>query len=77
MTTDAIIIDEVEWWATSADGQPYYRTCDFCYATACEDIWAGKAEKDWRTFHRQRGGVNDSLTACGHCLNELLSEPLE
>lgn len=76
MVQTTIALVPVEWWIDSGDGMPYYRSCDFCYGTATDDIYAGKSEAEWRTFHRQQGGVNDSLTVCSNCMDEYLSEPM-
>jgi hypothetical protein len=54
-----------------------YVRCDFCHETAVADIWEGKAETDWRTFHRQQGGRDDGLVVCSNCLDAFLSEPMQ
>jgi hypothetical protein len=47
----------------------HYVSCDFCFETACEDIWAGKRdEKDWREFYRLHPGLE---VCCGNCLDGL------
>lgn len=72
-----IVVGPVDWYCLDKDLSVYYRYCDLCNETACEDIWAGKDEPDWRGFWRQRGGANDGLNVCENCLGSFLSEPLE
>jgi len=43
-----------------------YVSCDVCFETACEDIWAGKTnESDWRQFYRVHPGCE---VVCEKCL---------
>jgi hypothetical protein len=50
-----------------------YRSCDFCYQTAVEDIWAGKLrEEEWRKFYL----LDDGCCVCDCCL-PLLEVPAE
>ena len=47
-----------------------YRACDFCFESACEDIWNGIPDEDkWRKFYFSE---SESLTVCEHCLGEIL-----
>jgi len=43
----------------------YYRDCDFCHETTCDDIWAGKPnEEDWRRFYL----LPDCCCVCENCV---------
>lgn len=50
----------------SGDGEASrYTSCDFCYQTAVDDIWAGKPqESQWRRFYR----LADGCVVCGPCV---------
>ena len=66
----------VDWFVPAADVMdlPSYRSCDLCHETACEDIWAGKKEPDWRAFWRVSGGEDDGMTVCERCLPDYRPE---
>lgn len=50
-----------------------YRRCDFCYQSACDDIWSGlRLEHEWRLFFEVIG--EDGLIVCEHCLHLLDEE---
>jgi hypothetical protein len=51
-----------------------YQSCDFCFGSVVEDIWA---KREPRKFYQQLGGVNHSLVACEKCLDEYLAEQPE
>jgi hypothetical protein len=64
-----IAISEVGPFVGETEETIGYRGCDFCYETACEDIWAGRiAESEWRRFYEVLG---EGLTCCENCLPEL------
>ncbi len=50
------------------DVQPYYRKCDVCGLDACEEIWAGKGEADFRQFMQEFGDGQPGLVICELCL---------
>ncbi len=62
----------VDWWQGDTYETLCYRRCDFCYETACEDIWAGLSEDDWRQFFEVVGEFG--LTVCSNCLPRLNEE---
>lgn len=75
--TTPIVLREVDWYATedaTFDGvtlpYPYYRTCDCCYESATEDVFAGKAIADFRRFYLDDGAAG--LAICEHCLEGYL-----
>lgn len=70
MTTDAIIIEEVEFWYVLSNGEMDFRCCDLC----CENFMDDPPEGPWRTWHFQRGGFGDGLTICGECLEGYLND---
>ena len=69
--TGAIVLTEVGPFVGDTVETIGYRSCDFCYQTVCEDIWAGKSdEADWRRFYR----LEDGCICCENCLPALLPE---
>ena len=53
--------------------EPYYRTCDFCYHQATDDIHDGKLGSDWRKMYKsteETGG----LIVCADCVEAFQSE---
>ena len=51
-----------------------YRRCDLCEETVVEDIWA---ERPWREFWLQVGGIGDGLSICENCIAAYLAEKPE
>lgn len=50
-----------------------YRSCDFCYETVVEDIWAGKwDEAEWRRFYL----LPDGCSLCGDCAGRMSKDEL-
>lgn len=51
---------------------PYYRDCDYCFCSACDDIHAGRRdEADWRQFFLD---VDSGACVCEHCLAAYYAE---
>ena len=68
---------QIDWhaldtWSDPTMPYPYYVTCDLCYESACEDVWAGRGEADFRQFHKVCGGDDHGLIVCEHCLEAYL-----
>jgi hypothetical protein len=70
MTT---IFAEVGPFAGDTEETIHYRSCDFCFESATDDIWAGRlAESEWRLFYEVLGECG--LICCENCLPRLSEE---
>ncbi len=56
---------EVGPFCESATGV-LYRSCDCCFQTAVDDVWAGRAEADWRHFYQ--AADDGGICVCSDCL---------
>lgn len=69
MNAHAVALAEVEPLYAYTEAAAAYRRCDFCYAAAYEDAWAGRP---WRLFYEVLG--EHGLVVCEFCLPRLWEE---
>lgn len=60
--SEALVFEQVEPFAGDTPETVCYRSCDWCYETAVEDIWA---KREWRRFYRVSPGCE---IVCDGCL---------
>jgi hypothetical protein len=58
MATETIALVEVGMVAGDTYEEVSFRSCDFCFESAMQDIWANR---EVRKFYQQQGGVDAGL----------------